>query len=125
MEFRYFSKNGDPGFACQCGCGAGFDDMDRDFMRRLDQARMIAGVPFRINSGYRCPEHNAKVSSTGANGPHTSGKAVDIATPDNRTRHKVLTALVLSGFHRIGVARTFIHVDDDETKDREVVWLYG
>ena len=29
---------------------------------KLVQARKLAGVPFVINSGYRTPEHNAKLS---------------------------------------------------------------
>ena len=33
--------------------------MDLDFLHKLDEARTIAGVPFKITSGYRTPEHNA------------------------------------------------------------------
>lgn len=122
---KHFSADTDPKIACQCGeCGLGFDDMDRTFMLELDGARENAGVPFRITSGIRCPDHNQAVSNTGANGPHTTGKAVDIAATGSRERFKILEALLDYGFHRIGVGSTFIHVDDDESKDPQVVWLY-
>ena len=32
-----------------------------DFLQKLDMAREKAKIPFRINSGYRTPEHNEKV----------------------------------------------------------------
>ncbi len=125
---RYFSATGDPNLVCKCGeCGLGFDDMSEAFMLRLDEARHQAGVPFVINSGIRCPEHNQRVSSSGPDGPdgpHTTGKAVDIRATDSRTRFRILQALIDAGFHRIGIARTFIHVDNSGQHDPEVVWLY-
>jgi hypothetical protein len=45
-------------FACHC-CGK--IAMDEAFLARLEKAREIAGVPFKITSGYRCPKHNAVV----------------------------------------------------------------
>jgi hypothetical protein len=36
----------------------------------------------------------------------------------------VVNALLKAGFKRIGVAKTFIHADDSETHDQEVMWLY-
>jgi hypothetical protein len=35
--------------------------MDKHFLRLLDNARQIAGIPFKINSGFRTPKHNEKV----------------------------------------------------------------
>ena len=124
-NLQYFSKQGDPGFACKCGkCGLGFDDMDMTTLRMLDAARNIADVAFHINSGIRCPAHNQTVSGSGPDGPHTTGKSVDVRATDSRTRYKILEAAILMGFNRIGIHRRFIHLDNDETKDPEVVWLY-
>lgn len=120
--YKYFSKN-DTKIQCRCGCGKGLDDMDQEFMHRLDAAREQAGVPFRITSGFRCGKHNNKVSSTGFNGPHTTGKAIDIRAHSPRNRYLVLKALIDQGFHRLGVARTFIHVDATDN-DPEVIWNY-
>jgi uncharacterized protein YcbK (DUF882 family) len=64
-------------FRCRCGCGRA--DMDPAFMDRLQALRERFGKPLRISSGYRCPDHNARVSSTGRGGPHITGKAVDVA----------------------------------------------
>lgn len=46
-------------------------------MDRLQAARILFGEPIRIASGYRCPVHNARVSNTGKDGPHTTGTAFD------------------------------------------------
>jgi zinc D-Ala-D-Ala carboxypeptidase len=103
-------------FACR-HCGK--NEMDSEFLHKLDIARELAGVPFFINSGYRCPLHNKAVGSTSAN--HTSGKAADIACENSFVRTKILTALILAGFRRIGIAKSFIHVD---SMDGEALWLY-
>ena len=34
-------------FACKCGCGRGYDDMDAGLLRMLDEARALAGIPLR------------------------------------------------------------------------------
>jgi hypothetical protein len=36
-----------------------------------------------------------------------------------------VAALIASGFTRIGIADTFIHVDNDPVKTPAVVWLYA
>lgn len=124
-ELRYFSERGDPGFKCSCNysCDLGFNDMDEHFMHLLDEARHLAGVPFHITSGFRCPEHNDDVSSTGETGPHTTGKAVDIATPSSRDRFLILQALLKVGFNRVGIGETFIHADKSDNVP-DVAWDY-
>ena len=123
-NFRFFSKKDDPGFECQCGCGLGFDDMDLEFMLRLEDSRHQAGVPFKITSGARCPKHNSKVSTTGLTGPHTELCAVDLAVTYSRNRFIIVESLLKHGFTRIGIAKTFIHVDSSKTKDSKVIWFY-
>ena len=97
--------------------------MDKDFLSKLDKAREYAKIPFVINSAYRSPEHNAKIGGS-PNSSHIKGLAVDIRTTDSRTRYRVLEALIHVGFNRIGIADTFIHVDDDKDKSSNVVWTY-
>ncbi len=58
--------------------GTGICDMDQSFMEKLQLIREDFGRPLHPSSGFRAPEYNAKVSSTGAKGPHTTGHAVDI-----------------------------------------------
>lgn len=98
-------------------------NMNQEFLLKLDRAREVAQIPFKINSAYRTPEHNAKIGGK-PNSSHLKGLAVDISVTDSRSRFIVLKALIEAGFHRIGVAKTFIHVDDDKSKSPEVVWVY-
>ena len=78
-------------------------------MDLLQTARNELG-PLTITSAYRCPEHNSKVSSTGASGPHTSGYAVDIHVSNSQHRKKLIDyfATKVTG---LGVAKTFLHID--------------
>ena len=115
---RYFKESD---FACKC-CGKNL--CSKSFMNKVDSAREEAGVPFILNSAYRCPEHNlsegGKVTSS-----HTQcACAVDIKAEDSRTRFRVTYGLIKAGFTRIGIGRKFVHADEDENKDQEVEWLY-
>lgn len=107
------------------GSGA---NMDKEFLYMLDKARGIAGVPFKINSGYRTQAHHNSLTKRGfktaKNSAHLRGFAADIHAPDSRTRYAILQALIKVGFNRIGVANTFIHVDNDPSLPEEVIWTY-
>lgn len=116
--YKYFKREE---FACKCGCGT--NEIEPALISKLDKAREIAGVPFKINSGYRCPAHNAEEGGVSASA-HTSGWASDIAAVDSRQRWKILEALVQGGFTRLGIGKTFIHADIDPNKDPDVIWTY-
>ncbi len=107
-------------FACPC-CGK--NEMEESFLRRLDAARETAGVPFKVNSGYRCAKHNKLVGGK-SNSPHLRGLAADIRVIASRKRFKVLDSFIVVGFERIGIAKTFLHADSDTSLPREVSWLY-
>lgn len=107
-------------FACQCGCG--FNDVDPTLLAMLQEIRDLVG-PVYINSGSRCPEHNKSVGGK-ANSAHLIGKAVDIECSNSAHRFKLLVAALTVGFERIGLAKTFIHLDVDESKPPLVSWLY-
>ena len=96
-------------------------NMNIDFLYKLDDARRIAGTPFKINSGYRTPEHNAKVGGVESSS-HTRGYAADISVGSSSQRYKILTALIEAGFNRIGVYKTFIHCDCDPDNSENVIW---
>lgn len=51
--------------------------IDKRLVDLLDAIRERLGVPVTINSGYRCPEHNAEVGGV-PNSYHTQGVAADI-----------------------------------------------
>ena len=98
-------------------------NMDADFLAKLDKARELANIPFTINSAYRSTEQNTRVGGK-PNSSHLKGLAVDIRANDSSTRYIVLNALISVGFNRIGVASSFIHVDDDKEKASNVIWTY-
>ena len=102
--------------------GSGYR-MDKDFLRRLDTARGIAGIPFIINSGYRTAAHNEKVGGR-VGSSHKKGLAVDIGYKGSRQRYIITKALMEVGINRIGIGKTFIHADVDKNKDEDVIWLY-
>ena len=98
------------------------DNMDEEFLQRLDQARAFADIPFIINSAYRSPEHPESIKNPTSS--HIKGLAVDIKATDSTTRFKIIEALLSVGFTRIGIANKFIHVDLDFDKSQDVIWTY-
>ena len=100
--------------------------INTDIMDLLQQARNDLG-PLSITSGYRCSEHNNNISSTGPNGPHTTGKALDISVKDSKHRKELITyfAPKVPG---LGIAKSFIHIDiltaEDGFEMRPNSWVY-
>tara|TARA_R100001015_G_C4609020_1_gene164284 strand:+ start:894 stop:1262 length:369 start_codon:yes stop_codon:yes gene_type:complete len=103
-------------------------NMDKNFLNMLDDARKYAGVPFKINSGYRTELHNDKVGGkpktrTSKGSSHMYGFAADISANSGKERWTIIEALIFAGFKRIGVAKSFIHVDNDPDKPN-AIWSY-
>ena len=114
---------------CKCGCDQ--CDMDEVFMEKLQLLRDKIG-PLKISSGFRCPAHNQAESSSGPNGPHTTGKACDVACSGAKAREILGTAIQI-GFSGIGSCQKgshsgrFIHLDGLETSEgrpRPHTWSY-
>lgn len=103
--------------------GSGKKYMDAEFLHMLDLAREDAGIPFKINSGYRTKEHNKKVGGVPSSS-HTKGLAADIHCTSDADRSKIVEALICVGFNRIGIAKTFIHVDNNLEKNSHRIWVY-
>lgn len=97
-------------------------NMNKDFLFVLDEAREFAGIPFIINSAYRSINHPLSVKNPSSS--HIKGLAVDIKATDNATRFKIVEALISVGFTRIGIADTFVHVDLDFDKRQNIIWTY-
>ena len=95
--------------------------MDEDFMKKLDEARDLAGIVFVITSGYRCKEYDDRIH---ADGNHPQGKAADIEAPNSVSRFKIISALIKVGFKRIGTDQQFIHADTCTDRPQDVMWLY-
>lgn len=114
---------------CKCGCNT--QKMDDSFMGRIEDLRVAYGKPMSVSSAYRCPKHNASVSSTGKKGPHTTGKAIDIRVFGGEA-YKFLLLAMQFGFTGVGISQKggmlgrFIHIDDLQPNEhpRPRVWSY-
>lgn len=110
--------------ACKCGCGM---LPEQDFMDKVETLRELYGKPLRVTSAARCPEHNARVSATGLNGPHTTGRAIDLAVSGNEALKLLSLALSMPDFNGVGVSQKgdhrsrFLHLD---TIPRKTIWSY-
>ena len=97
--------------------------MNIDFLHKLDDARAISGTPYKITSGYRSAKHNILVGGR-VGSSHLKGVAVDISCKTSGERAKILRGLFEAGLgRRLGIAKTFIHVDMDYDKP-SAIWLY-
>lgn len=97
--------------------------MDSAYMANLQEIRELCAFGFKVNSGYRCDSHNAKVSKSSKN-DHTRGRAVDIHMPDRYKRAKLLKYLLNSGyFNDVAIAKTFVHIGKGQSKAG--VGVYG
>lgn len=124
-RWRFFNR---AEFACK-HCGR--NEIDPAFVDLLDQLRAKVGIPLRVSSGYRCPAHNQAVSTTGPRGPHTTGKAVDLAVDRGAAYLALAEALAMDCFSGIGLkqhgAGRFIHLDileEPAHRPRPTIWTY-
>ena len=95
-------------FKCKCGCAA--VKVNAEILDLLQDARDELGS-LSVTSAYRCPSHNASVSSTGESGPHTTGHAIDVAVKDSKHR-KLLIDYFATKVTGLGIAKSFIHIDN-------------
>jgi len=122
MRLRHFHQKE---FTCNCGCGT--MDMDITFLQNLDNARELAGIPFKITSGRRCKDHNRNIGGVD-DSDHLYGVASDIEVygESGRNRYLIVSSLILAGFDRIGVYKEFIHAgmsSSDTDNSPDVMWL--
>lgn len=116
-------------FRCSC-CGN--NEMKDVFIEKLQLIRDEFGKSMRITSGYRCKGYNDIVSSTGPNGPHTTGRAADILVSGS-DMHELIRLAFKHNMTGIGIKGTgphatrYIHIDDllsDGKRLRPTVWSY-
>ena len=124
MKFKYFTYKE---FDCKGGQGKG-ENMNDDFICLLDDARELAGIPFKITSGYRTPEYNKQLIDYGfqasITSSHIQGLAADIEVKNSENRFRIVGALVSVGIYRLGIGKDFIHCDIDENKKPNLIWTY-
>jgi hypothetical protein len=91
--------------------GTGRLRIDTDMMDKLQALRTRMGVALIVLSGYRSPEHNAKVGGA-KDSQHTKGTAVDVAVANVDPEELIAAALEL-GFTWIKryPVNGFVHLD--------------
>jgi len=117
---KHFSRHE---FLCPC-CGK--EDMEFDFLYNLDRLRETVGHPLIVNSGWRCPKHNAKVGGK-SNSAHLLGIAADVRMADSRRRYNLIDYGMALGFTRFGIGPNYIHLDrgsDLTGHPGRVIWMY-
>ena len=101
--------------------------MDRRLILMLQQLETRTGYPIFswINSGARSASHNRKVGGASRSSHKIpTCMAVDIGTPSVFIRNQLIAEARNLGFKRMGVGRTFVHLDVDESKSQFVAWGY-
>jgi uncharacterized protein YcbK (DUF882 family) len=107
---------------CKCGCGK--DNISQVLLNMLDRIRSCNGKPVILNSVCRCLDHNKKEGGKSSSA-HLTGDAADIRCLTSRERYELLEIIVpMREIRRIGIAKSFIHIDIDKTKTRNVIWMY-
>lgn len=101
-------------FTCH-HCGQGGNKMSPKLIELLEKLRAnCGGYPLSINSGYRCPTHNANVGGV-PNSQHVQGTAADVARPQELTFGEFAWYVDQLPFDGIGLypgdKGDFIHVD--------------
>ena len=121
MEWKYFKieEFDDPNIPDSAA-----ENMDYDFISLLNKIRHESGVPMRVTSGWRSKETNDALEHSVPNSSHLKGIAVDIACDNGIDRQKIIAAAIKNKCYRIGVGKTFLHLDCDPDKNASI-WLYS
>ena len=96
--------------------------MDREFIDMLDEARDIAGIRFKILSGYISSTYNNIHYKASTTSSHLIGRAAHIECVNAKKRLKIVEALSMVGFRRFGLHHKYIHVDNDDLKP-DMIWF--
>lgn len=116
---KYFS----PAEFQRCDPPCAIDQMDGEFLRILDRVREYAGIPLVLNCAYRSKAHDLSKGRSG-NSAHTKGLAVDIRCTASANRFRIVEAALANGITRIGIGKTFVHIDNDGTLPQGVIFDY-
>ncbi len=105
---------------CPCCHGVQISNLRR-LCLKLECVRSGYG-PMEIASGFRCHLHNMEEGGRTFS-RHLVGKAADIKVWTDGDRYKLVQALLKNGFRRIGIGKTIIHADIEESTI-PVLWTY-
>jgi len=99
-------------------------DLKTELVDLMDAMREECGFAWKITSGYRTVAENNALPNASADSAHTTREAVDIYCDDSRKRQILLDVIRKHGINRIGLGKTFIHIDISKTLPQNVTWNY-
>lgn len=100
-----------------------------EFVKKLDIARGLAGIPFVITSGFRTPAANQSVIGAVPDSSHLKGLAVDLRVRSSREAALIMDSAKSAGIDRRGIYvdsywnPRHIHIDIDPDKITEVLFV--
>lgn len=95
-------------FDCKCkNSDCQWTTIDVDHIAKLQTKRDKWGVPVEVESGYRCPKHNAAEGGA-TNSRHPQGDATDIKVKGLSPQQ---VSADCEDFNGKGVYDTFVHID--------------
>lgn len=108
----------------------GKNEMQHEFMSKLQELRTAYGKPMKVTSGYRDFTHPIEARKPNRNGAHPTGLAADIAV-ERSDAYRLLKLALELGFTGIGIQQKgsgrFIHLDmieDNPVQPRPTIWSY-
>lgn len=104
-----------------CNCGCGFIPT-QETIDAIQSLRDAWKKPMTITSAARCKKYNGKIGGA-EKSQHVEGTAIDVSLPVE-DRYSFVKLAMEQGWHGIGVAVSFIHLDRRPGKDA-AVWTYS
>jgi uncharacterized protein YcbK (DUF882 family) len=95
MSLKHFKREE---FDCQV---SGTNNMEMDFLEKLDELRTYCGFPFVITSGYRHPTMHPIEKKKEVPGTHAQGIAADIKITNAADRFALVNAALKLGFTEV------------------------
>lgn len=107
------------------------EHLDSRLVARLLHVQRLIGFPLIPTSGFRTLEwEKAKGRSGKSSHCHrdkdgnAASLAIDVAVKDSFERFKILFACLYCDIPRIGVGKTFLHLDIDSSKPHPIIFHY-
>lgn len=119
-DIRYFTREE---FRCKCGgryCDGFPAEPHMVTVRFADEIRERLGKPIKVNSGLRCPRHNANTPGAAVNSNHMGGGAADLGCPSGSTPSEMykIAEDVMGDTGGLILYSWGIHIDDRKVKYR-------
>lgn len=103
----------------------GENNMQHEFMEKLQKIRVAYGKSMRVTSGFRSKKHPIEAKKTHSNGEHTQGMCADIYCDNGADRFRLISLALDNGITRIGIAKNFLHLGiGGNGLPNNVIWEY-